>query len=342
MTLLASPVSIAPLPWCCPACHGAITVAGDDARCVRCERRYPHYDGIVDFRMGGEAWIDIEADVALALQLLAMPDASGARLARHVFGARPAWTEERAARYTHIVAEAPSHLLGDVTSWLRPVFTTSGDLVDLGCGAGGLLAAAAGTGRAMIGIDVSLAWLVVARAFVREQGGTTVLAAAFGEALPLADHAVTGVVSLDVIEHVAGRDAYVAEIARVLAPGGCLALSTPNRFSLAAEPHVNVWGVGWLPRRWQRRYAEWRSGLSYRSIFLFSYPELVRTVCQSGELTCSVHAPLVPAASFAGFTRRRALLARLYNRCVPAPFFQQVALCFGPFFRLVAYKSSSR
>lgn len=86
------------------------------------------------------------------------------------------------------------------------------------------------------------------------------MAAALGEALPLADGALSGVVSLDVIEHVDRPDAFLNEIDRVTRPGGRLALSTPNRFSLAPEPHVMVWGVGLLPRRYQARYVAWRSG----------------------------------------------------------------------------------
>lgn len=336
------PSSAAALPWRCPLCHGGLALSAEAARCDACARAYPSYDGIIDFRTGGESWIDDAPDLALARDLLAMRDAAAVQLAHHVFAVRPAWSAERAARYARIVAAAPSQLRADVGGWLRPVFSTSGTLVDLGCGAGGLLAAAASEGHTIIGLDVSVAWLVVARAFVREHGGTPLLAAAFGEALPLANDAVTGVISLDVIEHVAGRDAYVAEIGRVLAPGGRLALSTPNRFSLSAEPHVHVWGVGWLPRRWQRPYAEWRSGLSYRAIWLFSYPELVRTIERGGTLHCDIHAPQVPDAAIAAFTRRRALLARLYNRLVPTPLFQQVALWFGPFFRLVASKSSPR
>jgi len=76
----------------------------------------------------------------------------------------------------------------------------------------------------------------------RACGGDPLLAAAHAEALPLADGAVSGVISLDVIEHVAEPRRYLREIERVLAPGGNTALSTPNRFSLAAEPHVFVWG----------------------------------------------------------------------------------------------------
>ena len=56
-----------------------------------------------------------------------------------------------------------------------------------------------------------------------------------------------GVVAGDVIEHVADQAATLAEAYRVLRPGGRLFLASPNRFSLAPEPHVGVWGVGYLP-----------------------------------------------------------------------------------------------
>jgi hypothetical protein len=33
----------------------------------------------------------------------------------------------------------------------------------------------------------------------------------------------------------------------VLRPGGLLFLATPNRYTLGLEPHVRLWGVGYLP-----------------------------------------------------------------------------------------------
>jgi hypothetical protein len=34
-----------------------------------------------------------------------------------------------------------------------------------------------------------------------------------------------------------------------LKPGGELVVWGPNRFSVATDPHLGLWGVGWLPRR---------------------------------------------------------------------------------------------
>ena len=85
-----------------------------------------------------------------------------------------------------------------------------------------------------------------------------------------------GAYAFDVIEHVGDPAAYLREIDRVTRTGGRLAIATPNRFSLAPEPHIGVWGVGWLPRTLQRRYAEWRSGKPYAFTRLMSTWEAAR------------------------------------------------------------------
>src|SRR5205814_6303531 len=113
------------------------------------------------------------------------------------------------------------------------------------------------------GVDASLVNLVVARRLLAARGHRARLAAALVERLPVSDASMSAVLALDVVEHLGDAGRFLSEAARVLRPGGRLALSTPNRFSLAAEPHVSVWGVGWLPRRWQPAYVRRRSGIDY-------------------------------------------------------------------------------
>jgi len=324
--------------WRCPRCLDGLVEAGDEVRCVGCAGRYDRVAGILDLRIDGPSWIDRDTDRAEARRLLEASRGDGAEaMIRHVFGQRQGWDRSRVESRARKVVQAPDRLRGEFRGWLAPALGAGGPLLDLGCGPGMLLAAAAANGQQGIGIDVSLVWLVVADRLIREWGGTPVLGAALGEALPLAPGSVGAVVSLDVIEHVADRTSYARHIGRVLKPGGFVALSTPNRFSLAAEPHVGVWGVGWLPRRWQRPYAEWRSGRSYGSTWLLSSRELRQLLIGTG-LECRIVAPAIPDEDRAQFPAYRDLLARIYNRMIARPLFRRLFLIVGPFFRVIGMK----
>ena len=80
------------------------------------------------------------------------------------------------------------------------------------------LAALGAEGRRLLGIDIALRWLLVARKRLDEEGlGHVRLACACAERLPLADQTVSGVVAGDVIEHVVDQSATLAEAHRVLA-----------------------------------------------------------------------------------------------------------------------------
>ena len=201
-----------------------------------------------------------------------------------------------------------------------------------------LLAAAVHHGAAGIGIDVSMTWLVVARKLVQAHGGRPLLAAALGESLPLADGAVDGVVSLDVIEHVRDCDAYLREIDRVTRPGGALALSTPNRFSLTAEPQVFVWGVGWLPQPWQSRFVKWRSGKSYDDTVLMGSGGLRRRVERCTRFDITIVIPPVSEAELRRFSTTKAWIAQLYNRLRGIALLRGLLLLVGPFFRVTGIR----
>src|SRR5262249_37577128 len=152
------------------------------------------------------------------------------------------WDESRIRRRARQVMDAPTRLRSEIKGWLRSTIAP-GLFLDMGCGAGVLLAAACAEGYHGIGIDVSLVWLIAAHRLLSERGCPPVLAAALGEALPLPDRSLSAVVALDVIEHVTDAGRCLGEIDRVTVSRGRIALATPNRFSLSAEPHVFVWGV---------------------------------------------------------------------------------------------------
>ncbi len=115
-------------------------------------------------------------------------------------------------------------------------------VVDLGCGDGSALALAARqlTAHRFAGIDWSVGRLLHARGL-----GLTVLRAGVDAAgLPLADGVVDVVIMSELIEHLVDPDRAMAEVRRVLRPGGSLLLSTPN---LAAWYNRGLLAFGFQP-----------------------------------------------------------------------------------------------
>lgn len=95
-------------------------------------------------------------------------------------------------------------------------------VLDVGTGEGQLARELAGgeRGRIVVGVDPFFAQLSNAAG----QPPAPLLAQAKGESLPFADSSFDGVVCCLVIEHADDPDAVLAEMARVLAPGGKLLL----------------------------------------------------------------------------------------------------------------------
>ena len=96
-------------------------------------------------------------------------------------------------------------------------------VLEVGCGAGHLLARVP-AGRPF-GLDLAESLLARTRARV---GGRAVLAQGDAAVLPFAAGAFERVYCSEVLEHVVDPRASVAEIARVLKPGGVAVLSVPN------------------------------------------------------------------------------------------------------------------
>lgn len=60
---------------------------------------------------------------------------------------------------------------------------------------------------------------------------------ALGEALPFASGSIDGILCTEVLEHVPEPSQFLAEFARVLAPGGTVLLTTPQTWGLHEEPY---------------------------------------------------------------------------------------------------------
>lgn len=137
-----------------------------------------------------------------------------------------AWWDRRGPfAMLHWLAAARAELL-------PPPSKTGAILLDIACG-GGLLAPHV-DGYRHVGVDINHSALNVAR----EHGVQPIRADA--RALPIATGSVEVVVAGEVLEHVPDQTAVVAEIARVLAPGGTLILDTIAATRLARVVAVTI------------------------------------------------------------------------------------------------------
>jgi 2-polyprenyl-6-hydroxyphenyl methylase / 3-demethylubiquinone-9 3-methyltransferase len=115
------------------------------------------------------------------------------------------------------------HWLSAIRAAVIPPATTPGAiLLDVGCGAGLLAPHLAGKGYVHVGVDLRRSSLNLAAAHgVRViQGDVT--------ALPVASASADVVVAGEILEHVTDVPATVAEVCRVVKPGGLVVLDTLN------------------------------------------------------------------------------------------------------------------
>jgi 2-polyprenyl-6-hydroxyphenyl methylase/3-demethylubiquinone-9 3-methyltransferase len=101
--------------------------------------------------------------------------------------------------------------------------------LDVGCGGGLLAEEFARLGCEVTGIDPSAKSLETARAHAKATGLAIDYRQASGESLPFPDEAFDIVYCCDVLEHVQDLGKVIAEISRVLKPGGIFLFDTINR-----------------------------------------------------------------------------------------------------------------
>jgi len=127
-------------------------------------------------------------------------------------------------------------------------------LLDIGCGRGTLLLAATRRGAEAVGIEPDPGSLVLSRhRLARDRKSAAVVVAAVGESLPLADASCDVVTCCSVLEHVQEPQAVLAEVARVLKPGGWLHLGVPNALRFQ-ERHYKIFLPPRTPRFLARLY----------------------------------------------------------------------------------------
>lgn len=319
------------IPFACPACKGPVVSAADAYYCDPCGARYPVLGGIPDFRVLPDRYLSIQDDRRKGARLLEeAPRRSFAEMLDYYYSITPEVPADLARKFlAHALAEVE---IAQMTLAEIEEALPSGALLDVGCSTGGMVVAAARRFPAVAGVDAAFRWLAVGTARLREGAVEAPLVCANAEFLPFPAEAFSAVTATDLVEHVVDPAPVFAECRRVTSPGGVAYFSTNNRYALAPEPHVNLWGVGWLPRGLQQDYVRFAAGRSYRNITLRSTREIAAWARAAGFRGC--HPAPAPVIAPGRLER----LQVLYNQARRLPGLSRLLCWFGPRLQILCRK----
>lgn len=328
--------SLRNVTFVCPLCHGELDLLTDKDGyyCPGCERGFPLHSGIPDFRVAPDPYLSFHEEyerTEVVLEALdryelepllqyywSFSDITPSPL-RVKFVRSAMLGEERAQRILRSFADG---------TFQQPIRAQR--VLELGSGSGNFLALAIGNYDQVIGIDIGMRWLHLSRRRFMDKGlPVPPLVCCCAEYLPFPDNSFDLVVCASTLEFVRDQKRVLAESARMLKNGGSLYLQTVNRYSLAKNPYVYLWGVGFLPRPWQVRYARWRRGASYESVRLLSFRELNR---MAGEYFTNVDVALqnIDPVMLREFSSLMRFQARMYQSLRKLPLVKTILRRSGP------------
>lgn len=138
--------------------------------------------------------------------------------------------------------------------------------LDLGCGVGVIAEQLCPAVGWVVGMEMERSLIEQASSALNRVQGD-------GQRLPYGDAAFDVVVCAQVYEHVPDAGRLVAEIGRVLRPGGVCFFSGPNRL-WPYEYHYRTWFVHWLPDRWRDQALTWLGRGQLPRVRLYSWWQL--------------------------------------------------------------------
>jgi SAM-dependent methyltransferase len=155
--------------------------------------------------------------------------------------------------YTQTLVDRDIHLFEKYADSLK-VAQAGARVLDIGCGAGQVVGNLTRAGYDAWGVDVSETNLRQAKEFSPN------CQLYDGSKLPFPDNHFAAAGALNVLEHVEQPEAFIAELVRVVRPGGTVVLSSPNfhRAIGFRDYHPKMQGLGNKWRNWRRIRAKRR------------------------------------------------------------------------------------
>ncbi len=169
---------------------------------------------------------------------------------------------ELARQHVRAAAKRPGEY-----DFLRERLPAGGDILEIGCGEGSNMEVLAAPGRRFVGCDLSELALRLARE-AEPADGTNRFVRGEGESLPFPDATFCAVMGISLLEHLPDPETAIAEMARVLAPGGILLLLSPQYGGpLGASPCREGGGAGRFLRRLLRAHLPRRgTGMGWQRV----------------------------------------------------------------------------
>jgi 2-polyprenyl-6-hydroxyphenyl methylase / 3-demethylubiquinone-9 3-methyltransferase len=122
-------------------------------------------------------------------------------------------------------------------------------VLDVGCGGGLLCEPLSRLGASVTGIEAAAESIAVAQSHARDMGLDIAYRTGVPEDLAATGETFDALINMEVIEHVADVDAFLAACCALVRPGGIMVLSTLNRTwrSLALGKIAAEYILGWVP-----------------------------------------------------------------------------------------------
>jgi len=325
---------MAPIAFVCPVCKMDLKQEEAAYVCAPCARRYPVLFGIADFRLRADRYLDLQAERAKAQQLHEFAEnATFGELLTYYYSITddvPAVLAQRFVAYANAAPERGAAIIAKIG-----LVGQADNLLDAGCGTGGLLIAAASHFDNLIGVDIALRWLVICRKRLAEQGVKATLVCADVENLPFSEGCFSHIVAADLLEHVYDTDNAVSQIAAHMKSAATLWLSGTNKYCLGPHPMARIWAAGYFPDSLRKRLVKLVRGIdTLRHIQLIS-PRSVAACCRRHGLAVMrsdpLHATAAPLASYPFIDR---LLIILYRAAYAVPALRYVLFLIGPAFEM--------
>lgn len=185
--------------------------------------------------------------------------------------------------------------------------------LDSGCGDGVAVYKVLSEGGRIIGVDLALDGLTLARSEIAKRSGPQAsLAGSSGYSLPFTDNTFDYVLSLEVIEHLEEPEIYLHEVSRILKPRGALAITTPmqaangqlrDRFHIHEYTEADLTKVlsqHFDPIQMWSIFPDWLDRIYYSATYFHMFDKLVnRAISMFSQILANpyerfVHSPPNP------------------------------------------------